>query len=88
MLSFEKKSCLKKRWYTVAPRKARQPGHTVMRTASHRGGGTGRPSSSMDKTYPSMASRIFPIAASLVSPRLIHPGRLGHSATQKPSSPD
>lgn len=61
--------------------------HTVTRRASKCSSGTGKLSTSRAPTYAWTASLMLASAASCVSPWVTQPGKLGHSAIQKPSSP-
>ena len=61
--------------------------HTVTRRASKCSSGTGKLSTSRAPTYTWTASLMLASAAFCVSPWVTQPGRLGHSAIQKPSSP-
>ena len=64
-----------------------QSAHTATTSDSKFSSGTGKPSSSRAAMYSWIASLTLAIAASLVSPWLMQPAKLGHSATHPPSSP-
>ena len=67
--------------------RARKFRQTATTRVSNVSGRTGSLSSSRAAMYCPTASRAFSIASSRLRPCVMHPGRLGHSATHCPSSP-
>src|SRR5436190_1575369 len=86
-LSIDFKANLAKRLDALRARDDRQLAHAATSTNSTRSSGTGSPRSRKTSSCNEIASRTFASASSRVWPWLIHPGRLGTSATTKPSSP-
>lgn len=81
-LAANEEPCPSERIHAVTTRDARELGHTATTRVSKRSAGTGRLSSSSAAMYTRIASRTLLTASSRVAPWLMHPGKLGHSATQ------
>src|SRR3990172_3461991 len=78
---------LAERFNTLHARNHGQLAHATTSTNSTRSSGTGSPRSRKASSCNKIASRTFASASSRVLPWLMHPGRLGTSATIEPSSP-
>jgi len=78
---------LAERFNTLRARNHGQLAHAATSTNSTRSSGTGSPRSRKASSCNKIASRTLARASSRVWPWLMHPGRLGTSATMKPSSP-
>lgn len=72
---------------SLLPWNLRQFTHITRLTVSTRSSGMARPSSWRTPRYNSISSWILAIASSFVFPWLTQGGKLGHWATQSPSSP-
>ncbi len=86
-LSIDFKANLAERINTLHAGDDRQLAHAATSTSSTRSSGTGSPRSRSTSSCNMIASRTLSNASSRVLPWLMHPGRLGTSATMKPSSP-
>src|SRR5205823_3168809 len=86
-LSIDFKANLAERLDALCAGDDRQFAHAATSTNSTRSSGTGSPRSRRTSSCRLIASRTFARASSRVWPWLMQPGRLGTSATTKPSSP-
>src|SRR5438552_2136419 len=86
-LAIDFKANLAKRLDALCAGDDRQFAHAATSTNSTRSSGTDSPRSRSTSSCREIASRTFTSASSRVFPWLMQPGRLGTSATIKPSSP-